>query len=281
MKCLYCGEENAEDAVFCEICGKRIAGVMPEIPAQSEVNYCLEEDRNSPKAGYAAAIVCGIIVTAAAAVVIFAGRARNSGLEIAENSVETESLEADTGAENLEDYWEDTEDWAADDELQDMVPMDEPAYDVTEGGIHRYEFVVDDSSWTDAFQNALVRGGYLARINSREEYDFIINQISQKGYSEIQFRIGGRRETGSTDYYWVDEHNTLYGDAVNSESYWCAYEWMENEPSFWDGSIEENYLEIRYFAKAGGWVWNDVPDDIVTLFPVFKGKLGYIVEYDE
>lgn len=160
------------------------------------------------------------------------------------------------------------------------VSEQEDAYDITEGGIHKYEYVVNDCSWSEAYQKCLESGGYLARINSREEYDYILSQINQKQMENIHFRIGGRRDENSQDYYWVDDMNNLYGEKINSEDYWCSGQWMTGEPSFSDKDTQENCLDIFYYQKEDRWVWNDVPDDILKTVPEYAGKLGYICEYE-
>ena len=51
----------------------------------------------------------------------------------------------------------------------DMIAAYEEAQDTEEGGIHRYELIVKDCTWEEAFEECRNRGGYLARINSQEE----------------------------------------------------------------------------------------------------------------
>ena len=68
----------------------------------------------------------------------------------------------------------------------------ESGTDVTAAG-HSYRLVVSDCSWTQAFQNAKAAGGRLATFETEEEYQAIIQQITQAGLSYINFRIGGRR----------------------------------------------------------------------------------------
>ena len=79
------------------------------------------------------------------------------------------------------------------------TPTPVPTYDPEEGGVHRYEYVVRDCTWREAFQEAKSKGGYLARINSREEYDAILAEINSRGLTEIPFpdrRPEGGRKPG-------------------------------------------------------------------------------------
>lgn len=61
------------------------------------------------------------------------------------------------------------------------------------------------------------KGGYLVRINTQEEYAAIINLLqSNTNYAKKQFYIGGRREMDQYEYYWADNDNKLFGEALNS-----------------------------------------------------------------
>lgn len=169
-------------------------------------------------------------------------------------------------------------------QLKGIETTDGPLYDVTEGGIHRYEFVIKDCGWHQAYQESLQKGGYLIRINSAEEYNYILQEISARGYDNIHFYLGGRRDANSTDYYWVDKDNVTYGVKLNGDpEVWCYNEWMSGEPSYEDPQlqIDEPYLNIFYYSGENRWVWNDGPEDIPVTVPAFSQKVGFIVEYED
>ncbi len=148
-------------------------------------------------------------------------------------------------------------------------------------GIHTYSLVASDASWTEAFRQAQDAGGYLVRFETKEEYQYVLNQIQETGLTDTIFRIGARRDKDSQNYYWADNSNALGGVVLNSPSFWGYSEWMKGEPSFRDNGIEEQFVDLFYYQNEGRWVWNDVPDDILSVVPGYSGKLGYIVEIED
>lgn len=279
MKCPRCGKEVSEGSKFCTGCGLPLGNAGDAGRRKHNRN-----------------LVILVVVILSAAVVAAAFGIRY--LQERKGPGERGSL----SLSDLEDWEELPEDlWTPDLEEPEETPSPSPSaspmptrtstptptptpaptYDPQEGGVHRYEFVVADCTWQEAFQAAKEKGGYLARINSREEYQAILSEISSRGLADIHFRIGGRREADSQDYYWADEKNQLYGEKINSPTYWCSTEWMAGEPSFQDGTTQEDCLDICYIKSEGKWYFNDVPNDILATVPYYSGRLGYIVEYED
>ena len=151
--------------------------------------------------------------------------------------------------------------------------------DIVSAG-HSYRLVVSDCTWQQAFQNAVAAGGRLATFETADEFNSIIAQIGQAGLSQIMFRIGGRRDPNSTQYFWTDSSNSLSGEVLNNPSSWAYTAWMKGEPSIQDGNIQETCMDMYYYQPEGRWVLNDVPDDIISVVPGYSGMLGYIIEFD-
>ena len=268
MRCPKCGSTVEKGNEFCENCGTR-----------------LETQRKSKIPVVLVSLTVVLIMAGGIGAWILTGdyhpKSEDLATDIAtlnnNSEQESEKSQADrTESDDTPDKNIENEDTGGEGDVTEQ----EDVYDITEGGIHKYEYVVSDCSWSEAYQKCLESGGYLVRINSQEEYDYILSQINQKQMGNIHFRIGGRRDENSQDYYWADDMNNLYGEKINSEDYWCGGQWMTGEPSFSDKDTQENCLDIFYYQKEDRWVWNDVPDDILKTVPEYAGKLGYICEYE-
>lgn len=314
MICKKCGNILPQDSVYCPICGAEVEkgaaggregeGICPVCGGryQADDMFCPTcgndlSKENKPVSGgnraavrpsgtrlviAAVAVVC-ILIGAAIAGTTFvvlsdssdeSASASEDQIQRVSGNIQQETEEESVGSEDMENdstVRADEEDLKADDEKN-------------ETGIHQYEFVIEDCGWNQAYRESLQRGGYLVRINSREEYDHLLGLINQRGYDKIHFYIGGRKADNSGSYYWVDENNDTYGEALNGNpDVWCSGEWMAGEPSYTDPNlgIEETYLNIFYYSGENRWVFNDGPENIPDVVPAFAGVTGYIIEYEE
>ena len=154
--------------------------------------------------------------------------------------------------------------------------------DSKDTGIHRYDFFLSDGTWEDAYRGCKERGGHLVTFESQEEFLYVCSLLSQNGQESNVFFIGGRRDLDSQNYYWVDQNNNLTGSVLNAPDAWNSGYWLSNEPSFKDTSlgIDEHVLSIFFYTGSNQWVWNDEPNDLASAVPSYRGKIGYICEYD-
>ncbi len=151
----------------------------------------------------------------------------------------------------------------------------------TEEGIHTYELIIKDCTWTEAYNECLSKGGHLVRINNVDEYNAIINQITKEGKNEMVFWVGGTRNQDTHAYHWIYEDGSLGEETLNTDDKYRPL-WFDNEPSFEDTSVNANecYMSLLYVERFGRWGFNDAPNDVISYVSHYSGKTGYICEYE-
>ena len=152
---------------------------------------------------------------------------------------------------------------------------------VSEEGVHTYDLIVKDCSWTEAYNDCLARGGHLVRINSDEEYNAIMSKIKSEGKEDKIFWLGGSRNSGSYTYHWIYEDGTYGTEDLNTNAKYKKY-WFDGEPSFTDSSVnaDEYYMSFFYVERLGRWGWNDAPNEVLSYAKEYSGRIGYICEYE-
>lgn len=299
MICPNCKHEVEENARFCGECGAPIRQnrFCPECGAALKTgeSVCAKcrKGKKGKAPGLAAAIILVLLIAAAAVFAVMKFRdiskeKEDSGVEavLAENRETEEAAQAETekraapSAQETEGYPAEEPKYIIHGETaEESAVSDAEVSQVTdEEGIHRYEYVVEDCTWEEAFYGAIEKGGHLVRINSEEEYAYILQEIESLELKKVHFYLGGRRDDGGSAYYWVNSDNELYGEPLNdNNAVWCADAWLEGEPSFWDGDVEEKYLNIFYYRSEDRWIWNDVSGEMID---IYSNMIGYIVEYE-
>ena len=134
----------------------------------------------------------------------------------------------------------------------------------------RYELIVEDISWSEANEACLRKGGHLITITSQEEMDMAVAMASEK---ELRFVwMGG---------YTSIRNDIAYGHWITGEPFEFQ-PWYPGEPSRTDeDGADEMYLML--WQVNDEWSWNDQRNDPVgdTGLAYFKGKTGYICEYED
>lgn len=148
----------------------------------------------------------------------------------------------------------------------------------TDQEIHRYKVVMDDVTWRDAFElSQEYENGYLAHIDSEEEFEAVVDAIKASGHENGFFWLGARRFNEEEDYYWVDTQGNPVGDSINGKSYW-----LDGEPSLAGTDGEpERYMNMFYVSGEDRYIWNDTANDIIAIISSYAGRVGYIVEIED
>lgn len=147
--------------------------------------------------------------------------------------------------------------------------------------IHNYDFIIADVSWKEAFQDCVSRGGYLVHLNTDDEASYILNEIKQKGYENVIFYVGARRDVDGDSYYWVNSEGHFFGEALNDSKHYASY-WYSGEPSLGDSQTgaEEYYIDMLHIKKDDKWYFNDISNTGIYDYLQGKEEIGYICEYD-
>ncbi len=188
------------------------------------------------------------------------------------NSITGDAAEVQSPESDATETAESTEE-EPEEETTEPVALDE-------SGIHEYELVIKDITWNEALKECESMGGYMLHINSQEEFDAVTKLLNEKGYTGIVY-LGGMRQLTSKEYYWVDGAFVPTSDEILNKDDMLKY-WLPGEPSYAD--VSENYsVDEQYMCmlhrKESGWVWNDIPDDVLSLAPnYYKGRLAFICE---
>lgn len=135
----------------------------------------------------------------------------------------------------------------------------------------RYELITGDVDWAEANAECIKRGGHLVTISSDDEMKKVSGMADGAGLSYIW--IGGYTSVrGSTAYgHWITGENFNY------------QKWYPGEPSRDDlDGTPEMYLML-WKVDDKGWTWNDQREGLFKdekIARIFKGKTGYICEYE-
>lgn len=277
MKCRYCNAELKEHSKFCPKCGRAV-----------------EEDKPRRKGliiGIIVLILIFVVGLGAGGLIYYKVVRQRSGQEEAlsekdrPGKYDDEEPEEESSEEDMPEAEPETPAATEGRTLPTMAatePYTEAAAQAEVPGERRYEIVLLDCTWTEAFEQAKARGGYLAQIGSPEEFNYVCsNVLNTESSRKLKLWIGGARTAGSYEYHWANTDGTYGQEILNSGDFQSL--WMTGEPSFRDDSInqEEHYMNMFFYTRENRWVWNDVPDDIIAVVNSYKGSVGYLCEYDQ
>ncbi len=151
---------------------------------------------------------------------------------------------------------------------------------------HRYELIVEDLTWTEARKACEEKGGYLATLTSREEFERVQAQILSEEKTAVTFFTGAANKEGHFGFTWLEPGKGQGYDMLDLYNALFAGYWLNGEPSYTglteDGQeVREDCVSLIYRSSEERCYFNDVPDDILSAFPSFAGQVGYICEFDE
>ncbi|KAM8779949.1 C-type lectin domain family 4 member A-like isoform 2-T2 [Rhynchonycteris naso] len=104
-----------------------------------------------------------------------------------------------------------------------------------------YFISTETKNWSESKQNCSGMGAHLLVINTKEEQDFIIQNLKRNS----AYYVGLSDPEGKGDWQWVD--HTSYNESATF--------WHQGEPN----DPAEHCVILHAHTKWGSWGWNDVP----------------------
>ncbi len=152
-----------------------------------------------------------------------------------------------------------------------------------DGAEHRYEIVVSDVSWSEAKDACEEEGGHLVRLEDDEEFDKVCALIKEQGMEDKIFWTDGSRDEFIYMYGWLNDDGTYTTKGLTT---YRNDRWLLGEPSFSGDTasgdyVEEDSVNLFYHKASNAFVYNDAPSDILSAVPDYKGRIAYIIEFDE
>ena len=158
-------------------------------------------------------------------------------------------------------------------------------WEISDGEVtHRYKLISGNTSWPEAWKRSLETGGYLARLETEEEYKQIVDKLGSNSETSKLWYIylgGERDEMGA--YRWKSEDGEyLEGDLADSSLWYMGY-WYPGEPSFTDEdegrTIEETCITLMKVDEK--WYFNDSNIDLTSAYSDLAGDdIAYLVEFE-
>lgn len=143
---------------------------------------------------------------------------------------------------------------------------------ISRTGTARFEVYSGMLTWSEAQAKCKAKGGHLAYIKSKADYDAVMAAIKKADSGLIYLWVGGK--TTITDSgvkaSWTDGSSTRY---LDDEKLWFGH-----EPSGKDGDIREPYMML-WNPNGERWSFNDNSDSCVKIYS--SGTMGYVCEFDE
>lgn len=138
---------------------------------------------------------------------------------------------------------------------------------------HRFEVFIGDSTWEEARRACEKKGGYLATITSYEEIQTVTELVKSCGVTEYGLYVGYK------DRYWINKDGSSSKETLDidySEYADPKYDVYNKE---WANSRNRVGL-LKYNNNENTVYVYNAPDDLLKQAPQYKGRVGFICEYD-